>query len=104
MPYICFAARAQLKPTAGLMDGEDELRSRRRQHNTNKRGDKDMYQVKLSLERYIKRATLQHKLVCITIDRMERELRDVRCSGELCDAEESWKPWSPNQSWMADDE
>lgn len=96
---------ALVKPTTGLMTRDDELSRRRQRFPAYGRGDKDLYQVKLSLERFIKRATLQHKLVCISIDRMERELlesKSVGCSGAACDAEESWKPWSPNKHWTTD--
>jgi hypothetical protein len=105
MSIVRLATSASVKPITGLMNRDDELSRRRHRVPLNGRGDKDLYQVKLSLERIIKRATLQHKLLCISIERMENDCMDLApggCSGAPCNAEDHWKPWSPNKLWALD--
>ena len=96
-------------PPVQLLDRDDEL-SRRGRFPAHARHDKDLYRVKLSLERFMRRASIQHKLVCIAIRRMEKEHLEQQapppsCTGELCDSEADDERgaasfWVPNASWI----
>jgi hypothetical protein len=101
-PFAC------LKPNSSeLMDRDDQL-SRRGRFPARGGAEKDLYRVKISLERFIKRATVQHKLVCIAIRRMEQEdaaaaAAETTCTGASCEEDvTNESPWAPNASWTTD--